>query len=477
MHTPFFPGFRARFAPCRQHLEKLRQHSLCQLELLLSPFLPPGLLAQEDEGDNSRDRIYNKRRTFFGFLYQALNPKCPCREIVRQIQALLSLRERDPADEGNSAYCQARQRLALDTLQAVRRGVGAAAEKSADRWHGMRPKVVDGTALSLPDTPENQHDYPQSRSQKAGCGFPLLHLVGVFSLATGVLLDYAAGNKHQQELSLLWRMFDQFRRGDLVLGDRGFGSYAIFALLWLREVPALFRLHQKRSPDLRRGKRLGKNDRLITWRKPREKPPWLPRCWWNKLPDQLTVRVLRYSLYRPGFRSRSMTLVTTLLDPEVYTARELAELYLRRWQVELRFRDIKTSMGMEVLRCKSPKMVQKELEMFLIAYNLIRCLMVQAASLHSTDVARMSFKGTVDSVRQFSIAIAQARSQRKQKQLMNQLLEIIARDKLPDRPGRREPRALKRRPKPYQLLNRPRHLMKDIPHKDKYRKNFQSASL
>lgn len=471
MHTPFFPAFRARFAPCRQHLQKLRQHSLCQLDLLVSPFLPPGLLAQEDEGDNSRDRIFNKRRTFFGFLYQALNPKCSCREIVRQIQALLSLRECDPADEDNSAYCQARRRLALDTLQAVRRGVAAAAEKSADLWHGMRPKVIDGTALSLADTPENQRDYPQSRSQKPGCGFPLLRLVGVFSLATGVLLDYAVGNKHQQELSLLWRMFHQFRRGDLVLGDRGFGSYAILSLLRLRRVPALFRLHQKRSPDLRQGKRLGANDRLITWRKPRQKPPWLPRCWWNKLHKQLTVRVLRYSLYRPGFRSRTMTLVTTLLDPELYTASEVAELYLRRWQVELRFRDIKTTMGVEVLRCKSPEMVRKELEMFLIAYNLIRCLMVQAGRLHRTDVARMSFKGTVDSLRQFSIAIAQARSRRKQKQLIHQLLEIIARDKLPDRPGRREPRALKRRPKPYQLLNRPRHLMKDIPHKDKYRKN------
>jgi hypothetical protein len=476
MHTPFFPAFRARFAACRQHLQTLRQHSLCHLELLLNPFLPPGLLAQEEQGENSRERVYTKRRTFFGFLYQTLNPKCPCREIVRQIQALLSLQERAPSDEDNSAYCQARKRLPLRTLQSVRASVAAAAEKNVQRWHGLRLKVVDGATLSLPDTLANQRDYPQSRSQKAGCGFPLLRLVGVFSLATGVLLDYAVGNKHQQELALLWKIFRQFRRGDLVLGDRGFGSYAVLALLWRRGVPALFRLHQKRSPDLRQGKRLGKNDRLITWRKPREKPPWLPRSWWNKLPNQLTVRVLRYSLYRPGFRSRSMTLVTTLLDSQVYTDHELAELYLRRWQVELRFRDIKTTMGVEVLRCKSPKMVRKELEMFLIAYNLIRCLMVQAASQHDAETTRLSFKGTVDSVRQFSLAIAQARSQRKQKQLLSQLLEIIARDKVPDRPGRREPRALKRRPKPYQLLNRPRHLMKDIPHKDKYRKTPEPNS-
>ena len=468
MHTPFLPALRARFAACRQPLQKLRQQSLCQLELLLRPFLPPGLLSQEEEGPNSRDRVYNKRRTFFAFLYQVLNPNCPCREIVRQVQALLTLQGQGRIDTGTSAYCQARGRLAQDTLQRLRTGAAAAAEKSAELWHGLRPKVIDGTSLSLPDTQDNQAAYPQSRSQKPGCGFPLLRLVGIFSLATGVLLDYAQGNKHRQELSLLWRIFEQFRRGDLVLGDRGFSSWAVLALLWQRAVPALFR--QKRRTDFHRGKRLGKNDRLLTWRKPREKPSWLPRRCWKKLPDQLSVRVLRYDLHRRGFRSRSLTLVTTLLDPRIYPAREVAELYLRRWQIELWFRDIKTTMGMEVLRCKTPEMARKELEMFLIAYNLIRCLMVQAGSLHGTELARMSFKGTVDSVRQFSAAIAQARSQRKQQELMDQLLEIIARDRVPKRPGRREPRALKRRPKPYQLLNRPRHLIKEIPHRDKYRK-------
>ncbi len=474
MHTPFLPALRARFAACRRHAQTLRQQSLCQLDLLLSPFLPPGLLSQEDEGPNSRDRIFNKRRTFFGFLYQVLNPKCPCREIVRQIQALLTLQGETPAQTGSSAYCQARQRLTHDTLQLLCAGVAAAAERSAGLWHGLRPKVIDGTALSLPDTPDHQADYPQSRSQKPGCGFPLLRLVGVFSLATGVLLDFAQGNKHHQELSLLWKLFDQFRRGDLVLGDRGFGSYAVLALLWQRGVPALFRLHHQRPADLRRGKPLGKTDRLMTWPKPREKPSWLPHRLWNKLPNQLTVRVLRYCLHRRGYRSRPLTLVTTLVDAQIYSAQEVAELYARRWQIELWFRDIKTTMGMEVLRCKTPAMARKELVMFLIAYNLIRCLMVQASTRYGADLPRLSFKGTVDSVRQFSVAIAQARSKRKQRQLTDQFLEIIARDRLPYRPGRPEPRALKRRPKPYQLLNRPRHRMKEIPHRDKYRKTPQA---
>lgn len=183
------------------------------------------------------------------------------------------------------------------------------------------------------------------------------------------------------------------------------------------------------------------------------------------------MRVLRFSLQVPGFRVRSVTLVTTLLDPEKYPAEDLAWLYTERWRVELWFRDIKTSMGMEVLRCKTPKMVHKELEMFLIAYNLIRCLMAEASLRYDVGMSWLSFKGTVDSVRQFAGAIAQARSRKKQRRLVDKLLEIIARDRLPERWGRYEPRAVKRRPKPFPLLNRPRHRFKQIPHRNRYWKN------
>ena len=166
-----------------------------------------------------------------------------------------------------------------------------------------------------------------------------------------------------------------------------------------------------------------------------------------------------------------MTLITTLLDPKLYPAAELAQLYARRWRIELWFRDIKTSMGMETLRCQSPEMIHKELEMFFIAYNLIRCLMADAAQTYNVEIQRLSFKGTVDALRQFSAAIAQARSRKKKNQLIGRLLELIASDQVPERPGRREPRAVKRRPKPYQKLNRPRHLMKEMQHRSKYRKN------
>jgi hypothetical protein len=274
----------------------------------------------------------------------------------------------------------------------------------------------------MPDTAKNQRAYPQSGEQKPGCGFPWMKLVGVFSLSTGVLLDYARGNKHQHELNLLRRLLDTFKPGDLGLADRGFSCYTLLALLWLKEVPALFRLHHSRSGDLRRGKRLGKNDRLVVWKKPKNwERRYLPLALWQRIAPELSVRILRYSLRRRGYRTRSLTLVTTLVDAQRYPAEELALLYAKRWQIELWFRDIKTSMGMEVLRCQSPKMIHKELEMFFIAYNLIRCLLLQASRNHAVEVQRLSFKGTVDTVRQFSVAIAQARSRKKQKELIDKL--------------------------------------------------------
>jgi len=471
MQTPFFPAFRLRLAALGRRVQLLRQQSLCHLELLLHPFLPPGLLSQADEGANSRERVFSVRRTFYGFLSQVLKPDTACREIVRQIQALFVLQDHGAVDEGNSAYCQARKRLPLDRLCRVRVALAAAGQKAAELWHGLRPKLIDGTTVSAPDTPKNQRAYPQSRSQKPGCGFPLIRLLGVFSLSTGVLLDYAKGNKHQPELRLLWKLLDQFKPGDLAMADRGFSSYVLLALLLARGVFGVFRLHQARPADLRKGKRLGKQDRLFTWLKPPLKPRWLPQSWWKKIPAQLTVRVVRFKLSCPGYRPESVTLVTTLLDPQRYPAQDIAQLYTRRWKIELWIRDIKTSMGMEVLRCKSPRMLHKELEMFFIAYNLIRCLMVQAATLNDAPLDRLSFKGTVDSVRQFSLAIAQAHSKKKQNQLLVELLEVIARDEVPERPDRREPRAVKRRPKALPLLNKPRHRFREVTHRNRYWKN------
>jgi hypothetical protein len=470
--TPFFPAWRSRLGPMGQRVRRLRQQSLLHLDLLFGSFLPPGLLSQSEEGPNSREQIYSMRRTFFGFLYQVLNPDCPCREVVRQVQSLFALFSPRHVSEETGAYCQARGRLPLEILARLRCAVAAQAQKADGLWHGYRLKVIDGTGVSMPDTAKNQRAYPQSSEQKPGCGFPFLKLVGVFSLATGALLDYARGNKHQHELNLLHRLLETFKPGDLALADRGFSGYTLLALLFAQDVPALFRLHQARPADLRRGKRLGKDDRLVVWKKPKDwERRYLPLTVWRRIVPELSVRILRYRLRRRGYRTRSVTLVTTLVDAQRYPPEELALLYGRRWQIELWFRDIKTSMGMEVLRCQSPKMIHKELEMFFIAYNLIRCLMIQASRNHAAEVQRVSFKGSVDSVRQFSVGIAQARSRKKQKELIDKLLQAMAADLVPKRPGRREPRAVKRRPKPCTWLTQPRHKFKDLQHRNRYWKN------
>jgi len=455
-----------------QRVRQLRQQSLLHLDLLFGSLLPRGLLSQSEEGPNSREHIYSLRRTFFAFLYQVLNPDCPCREVVRQIQSLFGLFSPRQVSPDTGAYCQARARLPLDILQRLRSGVAAQAHRAEELWQGLHVKVIDGTGVSMPDTAKNQRAYPQSSEQKPGCGFPLMKVVGVFSLATGVLLDYARGNKHQHELNLVHRLLDAFKAGDLALADRGFSGYTLLALLFEQGVPALFRLHQARNADLRQGKRLGKNDRLVVWKKPKDvERRYLPWAVWRRILPELPVRILRYRLRRRGYRTRSVTLVTTLLDAKRYPAEELALLYARRWQIELWFRDLKTSLGMEGLRCQSPKMIHKELEMFFIAYNLIRCLMIQASRNHAVQILQLSFQGTVDTVRQFSVAITQARSRKKQKELIDKLFETIAADLVPARPGRREPRAVKRRPKPCVWLTQPRHKYKEVQHRQRYWKN------
>jgi hypothetical protein len=287
MHTPVFPHWRARLAAFGRRTRALRNKTMPHLEKLFAHVLPPGLLSQADEGLNSRDRLYSVRCTFWAFLWQVLNG-APCREALRQIQAILCLSSGKTADEGTSGYCQARARLPLPVLRAARQAAANHAEKllpQASRlWRGWCPKLIDGTTLSAPDTAANQKAYPQSASQRKGCGFPLMKLVGIFGLGSGALLGYATGNKHLAELPLLFRLRQFLQPRDLVIGDRGFASYVVMALFELMGVACLFRLHQARPHDMRRGIRLAKNDRLQFWTKPSQKPKYLPKSLWRRVP-------------------------------------------------------------------------------------------------------------------------------------------------------------------------------------------------
>jgi hypothetical protein len=460
MHsTPFFPPWRPRLAALGRRCGRLRASTLSQLEQTLGCFLPSDLLAPAPQGQNSRQRVFSLNRTVWCFVWQVLDPNRCCRSVVRQVQALFQLKQGLSVDEDTSAYCQARKRLALERLQSAWQAAAAKAQGLTEGWGTLasRPvKVVDGSTLLLADTPKNRKLYPQTARQKRGCGFPLFKFVVLFCLGSGAILDLVYGNKYQSERRLFARLWDHLKANDIVLSDRGFGDYPSAAGLQVRGIDLVARMHQSRKVDFRKGQSLGPQDGLFVWKKSVHPSAYISKRAWRKLPDTLTVRLVRFKVSKPGFRPEKITLVTTLLDAKVYTAQALAQLFLRRWRLELCLDDLKTTLRMEHLRTQSPDMVHRELAAFLLAHNLIRCLMAEAARTHSVELTRLSFKGTIDSVDAFSNAIAQARQPWRKRRLRTRLLEVIAADLVPLRTGRREPRVRKRRPKDYPLMNLPR---------------------
>jgi len=413
-------------------------------------------------------------RTFWLFLAQVLDQDGSCREALRRFLAWLAVAEGKSASPNTAAYCKARKRLSLEEIESVRKRVARQLERSAEGrylWYGRPVKVFDGTAVSMPDTPENQARYPQPNTQKPGCGFPVMHIVAVFSLASGVLLDIAKGALYaDHERTLFRQLWHILKARDVVLADCGFCSYADFYLLGLRHIDCVMRNHQKRKVGLREIKRLGKGDRLVNWVKMIPCPKWLSKEQWAAIPATMTVREITFTIDIPGFRSETITLATTLLDHRQFPKQAFTDLYLKRWEVELNFRHIKTTMGMDILRCKTPEMVEKELSMHLIAYNLVRAIMLDAAHKHHTPIERLSVKGTIATIRQWAPALTTAQTDTSHDQLYRQMILYIAQDKLPHRPNRTEPRARKRRAKNYQLLNKPRHQFKEIQHRNKYSK-------
>jgi hypothetical protein len=358
MHTPFFPQFRARLAPCRRRLtQTVRQASLAELEHYLQGIFPAHLLAPEKRGRNSRDRIYSLWLTFQCFLWQVLKPKTACREVVRQVQALFRLKGRSPGDEDTSAYCQARARLPKDRLEQILAATAATADRRAGTGGtlGGRPvKVVAGSSAQMPDTPENQRRYPQPSAQKPGCGFPVIKFLLLFSLNSGAVLHAVTAHLTRHELRLVRQLQGELQRGDILLGDRAFGEYSTLASWPKVGVDVVARLHQGRRVDFRKAHRLAKNDGLFVWQQGRSQTDIFSPKEWRQLPPQITVRIVRFTAVIRGYRGRRITLVTSLLDPKLYPAEQLIGLYARRWRLELCLRDLKTTMGMEQLRCQSP---------------------------------------------------------------------------------------------------------------------------
>ena len=425
MHTPYFPTFRSQLAALgRRTAQLVRQATLAQLQEHLRDFLPAPLLSAEDQGPNSRERIFSLRLTFECFLWQLLKPRTSCREVVRQVQALFRLHGRGHVDEGDSAYIQARLRLPKERLEKALPATAQAADRRAGpggQLNGRPVKVADASTAQLADTRKNQKRYPQPSAQKPGCGFPVLKFVALFSLASGAILNVALGSLHHHDLRLLRQLWDQLKKGDILLGDRAYGEYTTLATAPQTGVDVVARLHACRKVDFRKARRLAKNDGLFLWTKGYEPSRILSATQWRLLPAQITVRIIRFTATIRGFRSRRITLVTTLLDPKDYPAQDLIGLYARRWRLELCLRDLKTTLGMEQLRCKSPEMAEKELLAYLVAHNLIRCLIAEAVARYHVDLERVSFKGSVDALRQYSDAIAKASNRKMRRQLCGAL--------------------------------------------------------
>jgi hypothetical protein len=378
---------------------------------------------------------------------------------------LFQLQGGPPISEEDGAYCRARARLPLSEFPKALSATAQAAQARtcpSTSLQGRSTKVVDGSTLTLPDTPRNRAAYPPFQS--VGPSFPMMRLVVIFSLLTGAILQLACGNGSSAELPLLGSLLNQLARGDIVVGDRGFGHFIMLALLQNLKLELDFIGRSARRIDGRkRLKRLGKDDWLQTWPKTSNPSLWLPRPQWAALPQELIVRVLRGSLYQKGFRVRQVTLVTTLLDPQRYPAQEILQTYLRRWRLEMCLDDLKTTLRMEMLRSHSPDMAKKEVYARLIGHNLVRCIMAQAAKQGGVPLERISFKGTLDALRQFTQAMSQAPSPKKRQQLWEELLRTLAADLLLKRPGRREPRALKRQKNKYPRLSHPRRQFRDRP--------------
>lgn len=454
-------------------IASLKQKSFKQIGEIFDRFIPREYLKPELSGSMSRRSIFSKENTFWAFFGQIIDADGGCKEVVRKLQSYASLKGIKIPSSSTASYCTARKKLSEETLTDIFHHTSVRGDKPTKTGllQNRRVIVVDGTGLSMPDTEENQAVWPQLATQKPGCGFPSARVCACFSLESGSLLSYEIGNKKNHELPLLRKQWKTFRAGDIFLGDKGFCSYYDTAKLKEQDVDSVITLARRKPVSKSTCQQIfGPNDLLIKW----DRPKYMPQLSYSRetleeLPEELTLRQIRVVVDQPGFRTKEFYIVTTLLDPSKYPSEEIAGLYLKRWDVELFFRDIKITMSMDILRCKSPEMIRKEILMNLIAYNCIRRLMYEAAQKAQIHVREVSFKGSLQAIRSWSPQLNRENlSRTKRHKLLTDLYGAVTGTPLKKRPGRSEPRCKKRRPKAYQLLTKPRHEMKEIEHRNRY---------
>ena len=432
---------------------RVRRHATASdafrfFDLLTSPELFDPLDASLPD---HRERLFPPTETLSMFMAQAMKQDRSCQGIVDDVAVKRLLHGLPLCSTKTGAYCKARQRLPLEMVSGLATITGdliAGKVPNGWDWRGRRVLLVDGTTVTLPDTPANQATYPQQSGQKPGLGFPICRIVGITCLASGALRNAVMGKykgKGASEQTLLRTLLDTFKTGDVILGDAFYATYFLLVELLLRGVDAVFEQHgsRKRSTDFRRGKKLGSRDHLITLTKPKIQPDWMTAEQYESAPDTLTVRELEVG---------GKVLVTTLLYPKATPKTALKELYKLRWHVELDIRNIKTTLGMETLSCKTPQMCEIEMWVYLLSYNLIRLIMLQSALLADVLPRALSFKHTL----QLWLAGGDELAYSDDTESAAEFLLLVAGQTVGNRPGRLEPRAVKRRRKPYPLLTQTR---------------------
>src|SRR6266404_3888785 len=408
------------------------------------------------------DDVYTPALTLWAFLSQVLfgDPQRSCRAAVARVIVLLVSLGKSPCTDNTGAYCRARAKLPARVIEEVTTQVADGCEQrvpAAWLWKGRHVHLVDGTTVSMPDTVENQAAYPQPNSQQEGLGFPIARMVVLLSLATAMVKGMAMGpyaGKETGESALLRELLGRLDQGDILLADRYYCSYFMVALLQERGIDFVVRLHQRRDADFRRGHRLGEGDHVVTWMRP-ERPDWMDEATYERMPAAIRVREVHVQIHQPGFRTESLVVVTTLTDAQEYAKADIAELYHQRWLIELDIRAIKIPLGMDILRCKSPEMVHREIGTCLLAYNLIRQTMLEAALKSGRSPREFSFTAALQKIAA-AWAVLSVCADGLRVPLIDVHLEDIASNRIGNRPDRVEPRAVKRRPKPHALLTEPR---------------------
>lgn len=444
------------------HAKSIVQNLQKSSTLPFSDILPAESVISRFDTTPCRERVFTPELTMLGFLSQVISSDHSCQLAVSQIIAHLVSNGKQAPSANTSAYCQARSRLPIDVISSAAKEIAQELEDKTPvdwLWRNRHVKIADGTTLSMPDTPANRAMYPQMRTQKPGVGFPIMRVVGIFSLATGSIIDCAISayaGKGTGEPTLIRQLLLNFNQGDVFIADTCYCSYFLISLLMNKGVDVVFPQHQARQTNFSEGKKLGEKDHLVQWAKP-NRPKWMSPQEYKEFPEHITMRETSVSYSRSGFRDVSRILVTTLTCSKTVQSQDLDQLYNYRWFVEVDLCSIKQIMGMSILRSKTPAMIHKEVWTYFLAYNLIRKIMAQSAILNQIKPRQMSFKLALQTTYAFSQAGILSDASDKNYLF---LLEAIAYKKVGNRPGRDEPRKVKRRPKTYKLLMRPRNYYK-----------------